>query len=125
MRLILECVNARDDSSRAVSEQIQRQPGVARFGQGDYACDIADVVGHLVYIESFTVRAPTSAQIQSVNREAERGELLADPLILTAARVEAVTDDDDRASNSVGTPGPDEDVQTRHHFNFFFPCDGR
>src|SRR5206468_8119469 len=55
--LMLECVNAGDDSSRAVSEQIYGQTGFARLGESDYGCDIADVVGEALYIEAFAVRA--------------------------------------------------------------------
>src|SRR4051812_48485639 len=53
----------------------------------------------------------SSAEIQRVHRHAARRELLGDPPVIPAMRVEAM-DHDDHGARLLGTPPAEEDVQT-------------
>src|ERR1700724_2414673 len=109
---MLKRVDAGDDSSRAVPEQVHGQIGFARLRQRDDGCDITHIIGKLLDVEAFAVGVATSAQIQRVHGQTGGCELLADPLILPAVSVEAVADDDDRPSGALWTPRSHEDVET-------------
>ncbi len=48
------------------------------------AVDIAQVIGERADVETFAVRLPSAPQIDGVDGEAQRDELLGDPPVVTA-----------------------------------------
>jgi hypothetical protein len=59
-------------------EQIHGLAWFAGLREGDDGSDITDVVGDLLHVEAFTVRAPAASKIQGIHGQADGGELLRD-----------------------------------------------
>ena len=82
--LVLQRVNAGDDAARAVAEQKDRKPGLARFRQRHERRGVAHVIGERVDVEPLTIRPAAPAQVDGVRRHTGRHELFGGRLVVTA-----------------------------------------
>src|SRR5436309_2422038 len=86
---VLQCIEARDDTARAVTEQKCGQSGFTFFRKRHHGYDVVDIVRKLLHVEALTVRMSSAAQIQRVDGETARGELFCGPCIVAAMGIEA------------------------------------
>src|SRR5262249_55892583 len=70
---------------------------------------VADIIRDVFDIETLTIRSSASAQIQRVYGVALADELFGRPDVLTAMRVDAMADHDDRSRRWTGMPRAVED----------------
>src|SRR5262245_35878772 len=102
--LMLDGVSAGDDAAGAVTQQENGQTRFAAFCQCDESRNVADVVRELIDVETVAVGFSASAQVQRVNSELPRQELLGHPGVIAAVRIEAVNDDDHAPRLHIRTP---------------------
>ena len=78
--LVLERVDAGDDAAGAVAEQEHRQARARATSRASRApATSLDVVGELLDVEALAVGLAAAAQVERVDGEAARHELLGDP----------------------------------------------
>jgi hypothetical protein len=92
-----------------MSEQKDRQTGFARCRQLHESVDVAQVLLEAFDVEAFAVGLAAAAQVEGVDREAVRDQLLGNPDVVAAMRVEAMDEHYDRTRRHVGPPGANED----------------
>ena len=77
--LVVQRVDARDDTTRAVAEQVDGLPWFALFRQLDEHRDVADIVRQVIDIKPFAVRFSPAPQVERVDREARGLQLIGNP----------------------------------------------
>ncbi len=102
--LMLEGVDGRDDAARAVAKNEDRERAFAGAREIDELLDVAHVVGELVDIEVLPLGATVAAEVERVDGEPSRRELLSGPLVEAAVRLEAVNQDHDALGLGRGLP---------------------
>ena len=123
--LILNHVDRRDDAAGAVAEQEHRQVRLARFRDLHGTGHVGHVLFDIFDKESFAVRFPPAAQIEGIRRVPGLHELLGDPDVLSAVRIDAMTDDDHGARLRIRPPGAEKDLETTNTFERLFNCGQR
>ncbi len=84
---MVERINARNDTARAVTENEHGHTRIFRFRGSDQRRHIVGVVFHLFNVPTLAFGTPAPAQIDRISRQTFRRELLADPQILPAVRI--------------------------------------
>lgn len=90
--LMIQGVETRHNSASAMAEQENLQARLSGFCQGDDRSNISLVVIECLNIKAFAVRFSATPQVYRVYREANRSELISDPRVITAMRVETGDD---------------------------------
>jgi hypothetical protein len=103
-----------------VTEQIDRDPGIALLGDPDHIGDVRDIVGNVLDVEALALGLAPAAQVDGVHDEPLGGELLAGPDVLPAVRVQPVADGDDRAWRALRPPGPQVKPEAARPGEVFF-----
>ncbi len=103
---VIEGIQARYHATGAMTEQENRDTGLARLRELDEAMQIGDIFVEALDVIALALGLSASSQIDRVSSEPALGELLADPLVHSAVRVEAMADCHDRARRYVRSPRP-------------------
>jgi hypothetical protein len=119
---VVERVQARDNSPCAVTKKKDRQVRFARLPDSHDRLDVTDVVLEGFDIEALAFRVAATAQIYGIYAKAICDELLRNPLVVPAVRVEARNDDDECTRLSGRTPGSEGDLQTAYAIDCFLIC---
>src|SRR6185436_21112517 len=101
---MVERINARNDTARAMTENEQRQTGILRSRGSDQRSHILGIVFDLFNVITLAFGTPTPAQIDRISRQTFRSELLADPQILPAMRIKSGYDNHHAACFPFGLP---------------------
>src|SRR6267142_433083 len=113
---MVERINARNDTARAVTEKEHRQSRIFRFRGSDKRRHVVGIIFHLFNVPTLAFGAPAPAQIDRISREIFRRELVADPQILPAMRIESGNDYDHAAGFPFGLPRASKNFQSADSF---------
>src|SRR5450432_537059 len=117
--LVLKCIHTGNDAAGAVAKQENRQSRFSCFRSLRNDVDVADIIGEGLDVETLAVGLAASTQVNGINREAARDELLGCPSVVTAVRVEAGNDDDNAAQLARRTPRSKDNSETADASEFF------
>ena len=95
------------------------RPGSRDRARAISAVDVVQVLGELLDVEAFAARPAAAAQVEGVDREAARRQLLAGPQVVAAVGVDPVTDGDDGLGGTRRPPRPDEDLGASARYRLF------
>ena len=109
--LVIERIAARGHAPRAMPEQIERQPRIARLGQRDRLAKVGDIIVDAVDEEALALRPPAPAQVERGDREARLDEPPRRPIILPAMRIDPVAQHHRAARILARPPVPREDAR--------------
>ena len=98
---MVEGVGARDDSARAVAQEVDRQLGMALLGYQNQTAEVRHVFGDVLDVEPSPFGLAAAAQVDG---EAAGDELPGRPGVLPAMGVHAVADDHHASRPLVGIP---------------------
>src|SRR6267142_6016522 len=113
---MVERINARNDTARAMTENEHRQTGIFGFRGSDKRRHVVSIIFHLFNVVTLTFGTPAPAQIDRISRQTFRRELLADPKILPAMRIKPGDDYDHAACFPFGLPRASKNFQSADSF---------
>ncbi len=79
LALMEQCVDARDDAAGAVTEEEHGQPRLPRLRQRHQLGEVTVVVLQVLDVVALTIGLTAATQIDGIDREPRRSELLGDP----------------------------------------------